>query len=154
MKEKIPDVKLYVVGQDWKGHKKILEKMVRRKELSKNVIFTGEVSEREKLNYMKKAEFFVSASEYEGFGISVVEAMAAGLPVVLNDIESFRNFVINGENGFIIEYSRTEEAKDIILKIMKKNNSSQISNNGKKRAREYDWKKLIRKIEDVYVGKL
>lgn len=150
LKDKIPDVKLYVVGQDWKGHKKILERMVKGKKLSKNVIFTGEVSEKEKLNYLKKSEFFVSASEYEGFGISVLEAMATGLPVILNDIESFRNFVRNGENGFIMDYSEKKETKNIIFKIKKKNNFSQISNNAKKEAKKYDWFNLVIDIENLY----
>jgi alpha-1,3-mannosyltransferase len=149
LKDKIPNVKLYVVGQDWKGQKKILENMVKRKKLNKNVIFTGEVSENEKLNYLKKAEFFVSASEYEGFGISVVEAMATGLPVLLNDIEPFRNFVKNGENGFICDYSNLERTKNKILEIMG-NNLSNISGNAKKEAKKYDWFNLVREIKNLY----
>ncbi|MEE9323674.1 MAG: glycosyltransferase family 4 protein [Candidatus Aenigmarchaeota archaeon] len=149
LKDKIPGIKLYIVGKDWKGHEKILKETVKRKNLEKNIIFTGGVSENGKLDYLKKAGLFVSASEYEGFGVSVLEAMAAGVPVIVNDIDSFRNFVRNGENGFIIDYSNPEKAADIILKINRQN-LPRISEHAKKTANEYDMFDLAKNVERVY----
>jgi alpha-1,3-mannosyltransferase len=150
LKKKIPYVKLYVVGSDWEGIKGELKDMVKEKGLWENVIFTGESEMRELLRYLAKAEIFVSASEYEAFGISVVEAMAAGVPVVVNDIDSFRNIVENGKNGFILDYSNPEEASNHIYRIMNKD-LGQISERAKKTAEEYGWEKTIRRIEEAYI---
>ncbi|MCK5015512.1 MAG: glycosyltransferase family 4 protein, partial [Candidatus Peribacteraceae bacterium] len=88
-------------------------------------------------------------SEYEGFGMSAVEAMSAGIPVVLSDIESFRNFIDNGNNGFIVDFSDSKISSKLILSILNKD-LSKISKNAKKTAAEYGWKNIIEKIEDVY----
>jgi alpha-1,3-mannosyltransferase len=149
LKKDVPNIKLYVAGADWKGERRRVENLVRRKGLSKNVIFTGEVSENEKLALLSNVELFVSASEYEGFGISVVEAMAAGLPVIANDIESFRNLIKNGESGFLIDYSDTEKVKNLLLKI-RNLNLSKICGNAQIEAKKYDWKLSVNKIEEIY----
>jgi alpha-1,3-mannosyltransferase len=149
LKSNIAGIRLYVAGSEWKGERKRLENLADRKGLSKNVIFMGEVSEEEKFSLLSKAEFFVSASEYEGFGISVVEAMAAGLPVIASDIESFRNIITNGENGFLADYSNPETVKSLLLGI-KNSDISKISKNAREEAKKYGWKTLVKKIEYVY----
>ncbi len=150
LKDKIPDIKLYIVGKDWRGQRKILEDSVKEKNLDKNIIFTGGVSEKEKIDYLKKSEFFVSASEYEGFGISVLEAMAAGLPVIVNDIDAFRSFVEDGKNGFIADYSNPKKTADYIFGILNKTDLSKISENAINTAKEYDWKELAKRIKNIY----
>ena len=150
LKSEIPEVKLYVAGKDWKGERKKLEELVRRRGVTNNVIFTGEISESEKLRLFSKAEFFLSASEYEGFGISVIEAMSAGVPVILNDIDAFRNLVKPFKNGFIINFSKPEDVKNLILEIKNKNHIPKISANARKEAKKYDWSSIIKEIENVY----
>lgn len=150
LKKKIPDIKLYVVGEDWGGIKGDLEELVEQKGLQNNVIFTGKVRTRGELSqYYSKARFFVSASEYEGFGISVLEAMAAGLTVIVNDIESFRDFVKDGQNGFIVDYSKPKEIATIIYNLLN-SNLVQIESTARKTAKKYDWEKLIGDIEECY----
>jgi alpha-1,3-mannosyltransferase len=149
LKKEMPDVKLVVAGSEWRNEKNKLDALVAEKKLGNNVIFTGEISESEKLILLSKAEFFVSASEYEGFGISVIEAMAAGLPVVANDIESFRNVIRNGENGYLADFSNLEMIKNLIMKI-KDSDLPQISKNARQEAGKYDWKKISEKVDEVY----
>ncbi|MCK5016812.1 MAG: glycosyltransferase family 4 protein, partial [Candidatus Peribacteraceae bacterium] len=59
MKESEPEIKLYVAGEDSGNHKKYLESIVSKSNLSKNVIFVGKISESEKIKYMKNATIFV-----------------------------------------------------------------------------------------------
>jgi alpha-1,3-mannosyltransferase len=150
LKKEIHNVKLYIIGDDWQGIRKDLENMAKERGLSKNVIFTGRISDKEKFRYLGKAQFFVSASAYEGFGISVLEAMAAGIPVIANNIESFRNFIENGENGFIVDYSKPKEVANLILNLIDKD-LSKISKNAKETSKEYDWKEVIKRIEKIYI---
>jgi alpha-1,3-mannosyltransferase len=149
LKKKLPDVKLYIIGGDWQGIRKELESMAESMGLEKNVIFKGEVTEEEKINYLSRCHLFVSASQYEGLGLVIIEAMASGIPVVANNIEAFRNFIIDGKNGFLADYSKPKESAERICKIMEMGLKN-ISKNAKITAREYDWADTIEKIINIY----
>ncbi len=150
LKKFVPSVKLYVVGGDWENIKKDLDKLVADLKLEKNVIFPGEKRGKALLKYYGKSRFFVSASEYEGFGISVVESMAAGCIPIVNGIESFRNFIENGKNGFIIDFSKPEEAAESIRNIMKRKDLGRIARKAKETAMWYDWSNTMKKILWIY----
>lgn len=151
IRRKIPGIKLYVVGGDW-GKQKEAESLAKSLGAGKNVVFEGEKHGKELLEYYKKAGVFVLASDYEGFGISAIEAMAAGCIPVLNDVEAFRAFIKDGKNGFIVDFSDPEKAAE---KIMEINNfpfkiRSKIEIAAKETAKEYDWSKTADKIESFY----
>ncbi len=67
------------------------------------VHFPGYVPEDEKVDYYNLADVFVSPSELEGFGLTVAEAMACELPVVVSNRGSLPELVIPGEGGFLCE---------------------------------------------------
>ena len=110
VKEEQPFVRLAIVGEDFDGTKKKLLGLVKKLGLENCVEFAGNLTGKELDALMSRAEFFASASEYEGFGISAIEAMAAGEIVFLNNIDSFRNFVKHKENGFLVDFSDPETA--------------------------------------------
>lgn len=149
LKSEGKNYELYIAGPDFEGEQKKLEELVRLRGLEKNVKFLGKISEKEKLELLSKAEFFVSASEYEGFGISVIEAMAAGVPVIVNDIEAFRNIIKNGENGFIVDFSNFNDVI-YLINIKKRKKLLKISKNEKKTIRKYDVNFILKKIEKIY----
>ncbi|MDI6655306.1 MAG: glycosyltransferase family 4 protein [Candidatus Hydrothermarchaeota archaeon] len=149
LKDKMPDVKLYVIGEDWEGILKDLKNLAKERNVENNVIFIGKIDKREEIaEYYSKAKFFASASEYEGFGISVLEAMAAGCVVIVNDIEAFREFIKDRENGFIVDYSN-KKAADIISELMHRDLTT-IGGEARKTAEVYDWKNTVKKIEKLY----
>ncbi len=143
------EIKFYIIGEDWEGIKKNLENLIAYYKLSGMVTFTDKVDRMNLLNYFSKAGFFISASEYEGFGIAALEAMAAGVPVILNDIEAFRNLVKDGENGFIVDFSNPEKASGQIIEILGKD-LNEISKNAKRTASDYDLGLITHKIKEVY----
>lgn len=151
LKKEIPDVKLYVVGEDWEDILKDLKKIVEELELEENIFFSGAVKDRRVLlDYYSRSQIFVSASQYEGFGISVLEAMASGMVVAVNDIDAFKNFIKNGENGFILDYSNPKEAALTIARIINTDKTN-IRTEARKTSESYDWRKLAEKIEKIYL---
>ena len=89
----------------------------------------------------------ISASEYEGFGISVLEGMASGCVPILNDIPSFNEILNNC--GFVIDFSEHEAAANKILEILK-TDISKIRKSARKEVKKYDWEKIVKKWEKVY----
>ncbi len=76
-----PDARLVIAGPDEAGHRRALEPHFAR--LGPSAHWTGELSEAEKWSLLADADALVTCSDSESFGMSAVEAMAAGLPVVV-----------------------------------------------------------------------
>ena len=68
-----------------------------------SVVFTGYVPEAEKADHFNLADVFVFPSAMEGFGLSVAEAMASGLPVVASNRGSIPELVVEGDGGFVCD---------------------------------------------------
>jgi glycosyltransferase involved in cell wall biosynthesis len=81
-----------------------LEALGREMESSRKVVVRADITELQKTELLAAADVFVSLSDTlsETFGISVVEAMAAGLPVVVSDWNGYRELLTEGEEGFLI----------------------------------------------------
>jgi glycosyltransferase involved in cell wall biosynthesis len=67
------------------------------------VRFAGYVPEAEKVDYYRVADVFVSTSELEGFGFTVAEAMACGLPVVVSNRGALPEIVESGQGGILCD---------------------------------------------------
>ncbi len=146
----LPDLRLYILGEDWEGIRGELEALVREGGLGGNVLFPGLVISREELRqYYSKARFFVSASDYEGFGLALLEAMAMGMVPIVNDIEAFRELVRGGEEGFLIDYSNPKKAAETILEIVGKEQAG-VAERARRKAEGYRWEKVIRRFEELY----
>ena len=134
-------IKLRIIGKD-SGN--LLPGL--RKIAGSNITFKENVTEKEKLDSLAKTQFFVSASEYEGFGLSVLEGMASGCIPILNSIPAFRN--LTADKGLLVDYSRPEQAAKGILEIARSGAAGAEAQ--VKQAERFDWKNVIRKWEQVY----
>lgn len=80
----------------------ILEMEVRRNKLS-NVIFVGYIKDRDYLHaFYERADVYVSPTIWEGFGLTILEAMAAHTPVIASNKGGILSTIENGVNGFLI----------------------------------------------------
>ncbi len=149
--EKIGGARLFIVGGYLQDDKNLFS-LAKALGVDKKIISLGPKYGKDLIKCYASYHIFVSAAEYEGFGISVLESMAAGCPVVVNDIKAFRNFVINGRNGYIADYSAEAETADIIVKVMD-SDLSRISKNAKATAKKYDWsfgtKRAIKEYKEL-----
>ncbi len=116
--------------------------------LGDRVHFRGKLPFSELQAAVTGAELGLFPAEYESFGISVVETMAAGLVPVLNDIRAFRSFVEEGVNGFIADYKKPEQAAMAILKA--RDHATTLSAAAARTAAHYDWDRVVVEVEAVY----
>jgi phosphatidylinositol alpha-1,6-mannosyltransferase len=80
-----------------------LRRHAERLGLGASTVFTGYVPEVEKAEHFNLADVFFFPSAMEGFGFSVAEAMASGVPVVASDRGSIPELVVDGEGGFVCD---------------------------------------------------
>ena len=96
---KHPDTKLIMVGEGPMENK--LKLQATSYKLQANIEFTGSLFGKEKLKRYHEADLFLFPSEKEGFVLVVLEAMAAGLPLVVPNSLGFPEAVENGKNGYL-----------------------------------------------------
>lgn len=92
------DVVLLLVGDG--PQRTALEKMVQDMKITKHVIFTGMVPPSKIVDYYRLGDIFVSASQSETQGLTYIEALASGLPVVAKADPCLNDVVTDGYNGF------------------------------------------------------
>jgi glycosyltransferase involved in cell wall biosynthesis len=80
-----PDTVLVLAGPDSFGYERQMRRLADREGLADRTIFPGMLHGRARIEALVDADLFVMPSYVENFGISVIEAMAAGLPVILSD---------------------------------------------------------------------
>jgi glycosyltransferase involved in cell wall biosynthesis len=138
VREKIPDIKLYIVGDG--DNKQNLENLSKELGIADNVIFTGFVSEKDKVDYLQKMHFVVNTSSKEGWGLTVVEANACKRTVIAADVQGLRDSVINGKTGLLYEYGNVEELAEKILYLFSNPSvTEEYENNALEWAKSFDW---------------
>lgn len=95
--------KLIIVGRFFWGKNKITEAL-NNSAYKQDIVFTGRLSDEESAALLKHAKAFVYVSHYEGFGVPIIEAMQAGVPVItsnttsLNEISDNAALKVNPKN--------------------------------------------------------
>jgi alpha-1,3-mannosyltransferase len=109
-------------------------------------------SQAEIRNLMGRCSIVASASEYEGFGLAVVEGMSAGLFPVLSDIPAFRRLIARTGVGMIANFSDTEAAADEFLGKWQtiKVDYARYRRNSIDAAAGYDWQRVSQAYSELY----
>jgi glycosyltransferase involved in cell wall biosynthesis len=123
---------LRIVGEG--SLRKELEALRAQLGIASNVIFEGESENREKVaSYLARADCFLLTSWYEGYGMAVVEAMAAGLPVVMTDVGIAGSILEDGVSGLIVPPGDEEAVSRALAGIIgEKEMASTLGENAKK----------------------
>jgi glycosyltransferase involved in cell wall biosynthesis len=114
-----------------------------------NVHLHGQKKERELIEFYQSADIFVLPSLKEGLSLALLEALAAGLPVVASDLPEMRQIL--GECGVLIQNpSATNYAKALDALISNTCKMQEMSTLAVQKARFYSWEHVLHSLEDVY----
>lgn len=141
------NVKLLIVGSgpDYDKYKEKTKKLG----LENNIIFTGKVPYNNIEYYYNMGNVFVTASTTETQGLTIIEAMATGMPTVCINDESFKNTVINELNGYLFD-NKKEYRKYMDILIEDKNTLKKLGKQAKISTNQYSSKYYAERILDVY----
>ena len=98
--------------------KDFLKQLVQSKQLENQIHFLGGKEQSYIFSHLKKYDLFVQPSRREGFGLTVTEAMAAKVPVLVSDQEGPMEIIENGKYGYYFESNNTNSCANAIEKIM------------------------------------
>ena len=146
-----PHCKLIIIGDG--PDIDLFKKQARDLHIENNVIFTGKIPWDQINKYYQIPNVFVTASHTETQGLTVLEAMAASIPVVALDDAAFRDVVVHDLNGYLFKDS--QDYCKYIKKIMKdKKLYNRLSRQARIQGESHSSKYYAEKILDVYYAAL
>ena len=138
LKKSYPKVQLCMVGPDSDGTLKVLEQMA--KKLNLNVLFTGKLDKLEWIDLSKNYNIFINTTNYDNTPVSVIEAMALGLPVVSTNVGGMPYLIENGNNGVLVEPNKPDEMTQAVLSLMNDGTfRNTIIEHAREKAEQFDW---------------
>ncbi|UBM59912.1 N-acetyl-alpha-D-glucosaminyl L-malate synthase BshA [Marinilongibacter aquaticus] len=145
IKEMIP-AKLLLIGD---GPERVkMEKLCRDLGLCDDIRFIGKLDAIEEV--LSVADLFFMPSEKESFGLAALEAMACEVPVISSNSGGLPELNIHGETGFLSNVGDVDDMVKNALHILSEENLSNFKANAKKRADQFDIKKIVPLYEEYY----
>lgn len=150
IREQLPDAKLIVIGDG--PELKNLMRLAGRLGLGDAVEFKGRMDTGKMVELLNQSHLFMNASPKEGWGLTVVEANACGVPVVGSDRPGLKDSILPGETGFLVEYGDVEGFAAKGLEVLTDPTLWQrMSESGLEWARSLTWDRTADEMEKLFL---
>ncbi len=149
VKEEFPQSRLIVVGP---GNERRYKDWVQAVKL-KDVVFAGYISYADLPRYYRTADIFcIPAVGRESFGIVLLEAMAAGKPIVASNIDGYANVLTHDVEGLLVPPKDEQALAHALLSLLKdKNLRQQMGSQGRSKAEAHSWESIAQRNMDYYL---
>ena len=152
--ENLPDAKLVIVGWGAKKWELFIKREIERLGMKKNVILKGFVDGKEKFEIMKSSKLFLFPSNYESWGLVVLEALGCGLPVVSFDLSPLKQNFAKGIL-YIPLHDLSAFAQQVIKLLEDKDAREKLSIGAHSEAKKFAWQSIgnetFDKINSLYM---
>ena len=138
LKKKYPEATLCMIGPDKDGTLKDVKHLINTYDLQDSVEITGVLSKKEWHEKSKDFDIFINTTNVDNTPISVIEAMALGLPVVSTNVGGLPYLISNNIDGVLVDKEQPLLMADQIHKIIEKNKSS-FAKKARSKVENFDW---------------
>ena len=139
--------KLLMIGEG--PEKKDAKKLVKKLGLDDNVVFLGNSYEIDRI--LCYSDLFILPSETESFGLSALEAMASGVPVISTNSGGLPEVNVQGVSGFLSNVGDIEDmTKNAIYLLSNEKRLEEFKTNAKKEAQKFDLHQIVPQYEAIY----
>lgn len=139
---------LVIVGKRGWKYQDVFQRIESSK-FRKRILVLGYATEQEKASFLQHSTALVFPSLYEGFGLPVLEGMAAGTPVITSNLSSLPE--VGGDAAILVDPFSSEAIADAVRKIL---DDPQMANamrvKGKSRAEEFSWQRVAAETYALY----
>lgn len=147
------EVHLVLAGPDTRGESGGLKRLATQLGVAERVLFTGMLSGQDRLSAYRDASLFVLPSRHENFGIAVIEAVAAGCPVVISDQVNIQDEIQRSGMGRVVPLDIHQISHAIDAALEDRNWAGQVQAGGLAFVREhYDWEHVVKLTKTLYAG--
>jgi len=147
-----PSAKLVVIGPDYANCSVAFLDLGRKLGVERSLVMTGKVSAERLLELYSVADVFIMPSSYEGFGLSMLEAMICRIPVIVSPAGGPKDILSHGVNSWFLEHATPEEISESVFSVL---TNRQLREKIVKNAFElikarYTWEKVVNELEKNY----
>lgn len=129
-----------------------LMELARKEKVDRQVFFRGYIANDKVPDALHGMDVFVCGSKRESFGVSAIEAMACGLPVIATNASGFQEVIENGKTGYLIPIEDMNAMAEQMVKLYQdKILREKMGESGRKRVEMlYSWKANVRTMLELY----
>jgi glycosyltransferase involved in cell wall biosynthesis len=144
------DLDLHLLGGGSQGQ--TIRQIFERGGVLDRVTFAGQISNRDLPRYYHMADLYISPSHVDGSSVSLMEALACGLPCLVSDIPANKEWVADGVNGWLFPDGNADAlAAKILAAVENRDGLAGIGQAARRTAEEKaDWKKNFQKLLVTY----
>ena len=150
-----PGMTALVIGKTDVTHirfKLELERRIAEAGLRERIVFTGAIDRQSLSSVLSALSLVVAVPRYEGYGMSALEAMASGTPVVVSDTGAFATFVADGKSGLLVPVGNIDQICEAVTRLL---DDTSLAESMSLRARElvereFSIARELQGIDDVY----
>lgn len=134
----VPNALCVIIGEG--DYKTSLIKLVNQLGLRDRVHFTGHVSHKEKVQWLNRLWVAVNTSPKEGWGLTVIESNACGVPVIAADSPGLRDSVVHNKTGFLYPFGDLEAlTRDVIDILNDPDKRNHLAEQSRRWAESFQW---------------
>lgn len=141
--ETYPDAELCMVGPDKDGSMADCQSLVQYLGLSERVSFTGRLPKADWIALSQDYDIFISTTNFDNTPVSVIEAMALGLPIVSTEVGGVPYLIENRVNGLLVEKGNAKATHEAICSLI--NNplwANMLAQEARKKAETFTWERV------------
>jgi alpha-1,3-mannosyltransferase len=152
MKAILPEARLTLIGSDWDGTLKALQRQSADQIQDGSISIEPDLDDNAIFSRLSQCSFFVSASQYEGFGLTVVEALSAGLIPIVNRIPTFEKIVDTADVGMVADFNDAEATAHAIIEFIMRCSKQRESlrDRAMTASQQYNWHAVERQFRAEY----
>ncbi|MEM0017737.1 MAG: glycosyltransferase family 4 protein [Candidatus Korarchaeum sp.] len=126
-----------------------LRELSTRLGVSDKVLLLGRRSYEETAKYYGAADLLLHPARYEGYGLTALESLAAGTPVIASDTGGLRDVVLNGVDGFLLPRDEVAMAERVVQLLRDDSLRREMGRRGRERALRRTWRAVAEEYEEL-----
>lgn len=141
------NLRLLVAG---KGNQQRYERLAEELGVREAIRFAGTCNEKEMKTLYAAADLHALLSDFDTFGMTVLEAMATGIPVLISPMVGAKDFVLDGIQGYIVDQHDTKAVAERIVFLLDKAKRMKMGLAARQAAENHSWDLVAQKISRIY----
>ena len=145
-----PSSKLWLIGSGDKIFKEGILNRARKLKIEDSITLWGFITEKEKFNLLSRSHILISASQQEGWGLTIPEAGMMKTPSVVYNIPGFRDIIVQNKTGILTKTNPESLAEDTIKLLRDKKLYNKLQENSYIQAKSYSWEETAIKAQEFF----